>query len=84
MRIRLEKILKSKSFLLIGIVVMMLSISNALHAEDIIEKPLSITHSLNSYTNDGPTITLEFTLNITNNSKIVCENSSNADWSYGG
>lgn len=65
MKIRF-KTLKICSFLWISLIVLALSMSNILYAQE----PLTITHSLSSYTDNGPTITLVFALNITNNSDI--------------
>lgn len=50
-------------FLWIGIVGMILALSGVSYAAE----PLTISHALVGYTDNGPTVTLDFSLDITNN-----------------
>ncbi len=72
MRIKFRKNKKSnsfgrKSFLWIGIVGMILAISSTSYAAE----PVSISHALVGYTDNGPTVTLDFSLDITNNGTVA-------------
>ena len=80
---RLKKILKSKIFLWAGMGVMLLSSFNASRAADIEGPALSITHNLCGYTNNGSTVTLDFTLNIINNSDTVFLDAEISDVLFG-
>lgn len=62
---------KIKSFLWLSIVGMLLYFSNAAYAAN----PVTISHQLVGYTENGPTLTLDFSLSITNNGNVALSNS---------
>lgn len=59
--------LRREGFLWIGMVCMILSLSSASYAVE----PISISHTLFGYTEDGSIITLDFSLDITNNGDVA-------------
>ena len=59
---------RRKGFLWIGVVaIMALSLSSASYAAE----PISISHALVGYTSDGPTVTLDFSLDIVNKGTVA-------------